>query len=1353
MAQILGGGPPVNDAERAAIKHLRDHGPHEWLVLHNVEFPIHGVSREIDLVVVTGHSVALGEVKGFRGKIRVAGRRWFPTNGAPFGSPVRTLRGHARSVKGLLERAKPALSRVYVDHLVVLTASNAVLEDPNNLADADANDVTSLAQLIPTLDDVSRVRTGMVRDLQPYGDQIIQALTGSVKYPTGPQRFGNWEVSQRLGGTEEVTEYRAKNPSVPTSETVLLRVYRADPFQPEDVRASERLAIANAYEVLATMPRSPYIVGQREFFPIEDESRFVLVLDDVGGESLQLLLDDPRRPLGGDTKLRIIHDILRGLRHAHGHRVLHRALSPAAVLVSGGGKAVLTGFDHARPEAPRDHTVVDRLADVLDPAYVAPECQDHPQGLGRASDVYAAGMLSFRILTGELPFTSSTDQATRRSELPAEVMEAAGVPAEVATLLQRMCALDPARRPSAADAAETLRRVTGAGGGEWRGDDSTPSGVDYRNLSADHQLTRKYTVRRQLGSGRFGTVYLVYDNLAAEDRAIKLVLRDRESWTERARQEYQVLLGLEPHPNVVRAENADYLPDGTPYLVFEYLDGKDVAEVVQERQLGAADALKLGIDIARGLVFLHGNGVFHCDVKPRNLMWTDQGGKIVDFNVAVTADSSMSRAGGTSRYAPPDMRIAGPPSAEVLTDRDVYGLALTLYQLVTGGDWPFQSSYPAAGEEPAPPSEHSGRGLLSEDLTTTLVKALSPLRGDRYASSAELLAALESVDAVHAPPPQITTPPSPLPPDDTNPFVAHLQSLYSQSPLSNAGTRGEDPYGLYVPTFLDTRLEPAVFAGQHRLVVVTGNAGDGKTAFLEHLVSTAREKHGIEDERLSANGAEVRLRSGLRLRTNHDGSQDEGEKANDEVLRDFFAPFAGDSPEVDGQETRLIAINEGRLVDFLTSHEGRFAWLAERIRAGLAGEPDADGVAVVNLNRRSVVADVEGVGGDHEAIFDRMLRRMTHERFWEACNSCALVSQCYAPHNARTLAHPSAGPQVTRRLKQLYELVHLRGHHHITVRDLRSALAFMLTSGRNCSQIRELYRGDSTEAIVQSFYFNSWLGPAQPQDRLLALLQDVDVAQAPDPALDRQLDYVGPEAGAAMMTVDQRDDYDSQLLSAQFDRLARGSVPGTVQVDEHRRYLASARRRFYFECVDDERARRLLTYRSAGRFREFLGAGDQVGRHCAEVVQAINRGEGLVDPTRLGDYLALQVRQVPRGTIRSYRLFPAEAFRLEVRSPAPSPYLEEQPLGLVLTYHTESGQRVELEIRLDLFELLERLRAGYIPGVADQQGLYLGLAIFKNELAAAPYQQILLTTGNGDLHRVTREGDGRLRMHAEEGDR
>ncbi|MGP4097184.1 methylation-associated defense system protein kinase MAD6 [Nonomuraea sp. KM90] len=1357
MAQILGGGPPVNEAERQAIAYFRDHAPDYWLVLHNIELPVRGGVYEVDLAVVTDHALCLIDVKGVRGRVEVIGGKWYPSRRASYGSPVAKLRGHAKALKGVLERADPALSRVFVDAVVLLTADDAQLIDTNNRPEADANHTATLLDVVRMLQDVSRVRTGFVRDIRPYSEKLVTALTGSVQHPTGPQRFGNWEVVERLGGTDEVTEYRAVNATTRSGDKVRLRVYRADPFLPEAQRAAERLAIANAYEVLTQMPPHECVVGRRDFFAIEDESQFVLVLEDVPGKALRVFPVNHRSALTADAKLRVIGDLLRGLAHAHAYRVIHRALSPDAVLVTGASKALLTGFDYARPEAPRDHTVVNRLAEILDPVYVAPECQERAQAMNRASDVYSAGIIAYQLLTGELPFVSTADQWERGSVLPPEPMANAGLPEPIVELLQKMCARAPSARPSAADAHKALTLARrGRLPSQDSGSNGTPSGgvssaaggaglaPDYDNLPDGYQLTSQYTVQRKLGKGTFGAVYQVFDNLAGTDQAIKIVIRDRDSVVERLRQEYQVLRGLS-HPNVVKVEGASYLDGGTyPYLIFEYLDGQEVGTLIKGRPLGPADAVKLAADVARGLVYLHEQGVYHCDIKPRNLMRTDNGCKIIDFNVAVTAGSSLSKAGGTTPYAPPD-RPVGPPSTADLVDRDIYSLGVTFYEVLTGL-WPFASRGGAdIGETPTDPTTLHGLTDLAPELAAAAMKAIAPLRGARFTSAAEFLAALEAIgENVHRRLPLLVPDPRPRPSAHSiNPFVDHLKSLYSQSTSSNAGTRSQGAYDLYVATQLDTRLIPDVLAGRYRLVVITGNAGDGKTAFLDNLIKKAEKSGGVRGEPRD-NGVDIRLLDGRWLRTNHDGSQDEGETANDEVLLNFFAAFAGDSEEFpDSGETRLIAINEGRLVDFIATHEKAFGRLGQAVRDGLKGDLARDGVAVVNLNQRSVVAVTDEQYGS--SIFDRMLARMTDKQFWAECESCELVKTCYAPHNARTLAHPSAGPKVVARLRELYTLTHLQGKLHITIRDLRSTLAYTLTSGRDCAEIHDLYRAGTPEEILSGFYFNSWRGASDTEDRLLTLLREVDVARVPDPALDRRLDYVGPDAGQAVMTVDQRGSYDVELLNALFSRLSRSTTAGARRPSAHMSYLASARRRFFFECVDDLRSERMLPYRSAGRFLSLLENPAQVAVHLPELVAAINRGEGLSDPRQLGDDLALQIRKVVGGTIRSYRLFRASTLSLSAYGATGSPYLEQQPDGLVLRFE-DGDHSAELRIQLDLFELLHRLQGGYLPGVAEQQGLYLGLTIFKNQLSATPYQEVVLTTGGQDLRKVSRESSNRLVM-------
>jgi serine/threonine protein kinase len=1372
MARILPGGTPANESERQVIRRLRDDAPSSWVVIPAVEIRRGDRLWDIDLVVIVPHAVYLIDVKGTRGRIEVAGKMWHPDGRGSYISPLSKLRAHARAVKGMIAsghvRARqPDLARVWVEPLVALTARDAVLDDP---AGKDSSQTTTLADLIDVLGDTSRVQRGA-----PAGDPVpvqpvLDAVGVLVKPRGGPLRFGSWEVCERLGGDDGVQEFRAKNAYAPAaSGTVLLRVYEADVYLSDAGLQAQRLRLGNAFEALSGIPQHANVVRAFTFFPDDDESRFVLVLDDPRATALRVHLNRPQLALTADARMRVMRGVLLGLAHVHRYGVLHRALSPSTVLIAENGRPMLTGFDVAKTTEARAHTVADLVLTTTDPAYVAPECQANPAAASPASDVYSAGVMFAEMFLGAPPFSSATEQHEVRSVLPVLELRDAGATSEVAAWLQGLCMADPAARPSAIDAVRALdallqRGPAGRGGPLSKAGAAGPAARDtgfYLNLPADHELTPKYIVRKRLGRpGTFGVAYRVFDTLEQVDKAIKLVFRDRESVTERLRHEFQILLRLPAHPNLVRVLHADFLPGAgspIPYLVFEYVEGQDVREMIDRRLLGPADALRLGLDVARGLAHLHHNDVFHCDIKPSNLLWTDEATRLLDFNIAVSGDSTLTSTGGSPRYMPPDGGSATRPTRADLVDRDVFAAAVTLYEAMTG-QYPWKAGSPPPGVAAADPRNLPGMSDLAPDLVATLLQAIAPRRSDRFRSAELFLERLALIRDVRLVPQPVLAASRPrrLPgqatagddvPPNTNPFVTYLQTLYSQSRRSNRGTRGLDqgPVRVYVPTALDHFLTRDVLDGVYRLVVITGNAGDGKTAFLEHLEGQAAEHHQAAFEEPRANGAAFTV-AGRRFVLNHDGSQDEEAKDNSSVLTEFFAPYAGpDALAWPGDQTRVIAINEGRLIDFLATRRPEFPALDDTIRAGLAGRLTPAGVAVVNLNARSVVAaSPERAGPEDAAILDRTLRRMVQEEFWQACRSCDLAAACYAHHNARTFGHPTAGPRIAGRLRTLYELVALRGRLHITVRDLRSALAFMLTSGRDCAEIHELYKRDDAGLVLDGFYFSSWMGGDPQADRLLAALREVDIGGVANPQLDRRLDYAGPVDGQALVAVDGRGRHDRVLLEGLFQQLPRGA-PSAHDAQMHRRYLNTARRRFFFESIDEDRWPRMLPYRSAHKFLELLSS-PQAAAALGDVLAAINRGEGLANPGRLGDALALRVRDVPGGTIRSYRLFPSGRFTLAAAAASSSPYVESKPEALVLRYAAPDGQEASLDIRLDLFELLQNLARGHQPGIEDRQGQLLSLAVFKNILGSVPYQEILLTETGHDLHRITREKDGRLRM-------
>jgi serine/threonine protein kinase len=1366
MAQITAIGQPTNDAERQAIGCLRDRLPADYRVIHNFELKQGSQWFEIDIVVIAPHAVYVVDTKGTQGTIHVATGKWHPEGRAPYDSPLPKLRHHAKVLKGMIEGVPPhpERHRLWVEAVVILTAPGAFLNDPQG---KDRDSVVALQGCEKYFADPSRLGTQFKpASTVPFAGHILQLITGGGRPVKGLPLLQSWQCVERLASTDVYVEYRAQN-AVVSGKSVLVRVYSADPYLPANEREAQKKRIGNAYEALQKLPPHLGIPTGRDFFPTQDGDGYVLVTDDVPGASLRVKLKKTNEPLTIDQKLRIIRDALGALAHCHAHEVIHRAISPATIILGPDGQTRLTDFDFARPGAPREQTVAEELLTQLDDAYLAPEVFIDPIKSSPASDVYAAGVTIYELLTGEKPWKSATEAFTAKYIFPQPVSKLVpGFPDGFDAWLQSLCAEKAFDRPKAREALEELEQLLNPPApGPQLAAEPEPEEVplDVKNLQPGTVLDEKYSVERFLGKGSFGVAYKVIDTLGDVPRAIKIITDDRVSVVARMKQEYRTLLRVPDHPRIVKVVDARVLnPGGYPFMVFEYVEGTDIKVLIAERRISLPDAVSMAVQAAEGLAHLHASRVTHGDIKPGNLLWTSEGVKILDFNVSVLAGDPNAKGGGTKRYLPPDLDLTVPENEADRLDRDIYALGITLYEAVTG-QYPWaEMKCPPPNTPARDPRELGGFDDLAQKLVEVMLKSIAPKRIDRFTTAAELLNVLRAVTILRQPNPekekalsteslkQLADAGAPAP--NTNPFVNYLLTLYSQSQRSNAGTRGLDGMGrkIYVETELDRTLRPAVLKGEFRLVVISGNAGDGKTAFIQQVETDAKRLGATLTPMTTGNGASFTL-NGRDFLSNYDGSQDEGEKINDDVLTQFFAPFEGNDPaKWPKDKTRLIAINEGRLVDFLEQNGKKYPCLKSLLARGFkTGQPE-DGVAVVNLNLRSVVAG----GKEFAPIMVRLLQRLVDAKFWTPCASCDLRNRCYVYHNALTFQDSATGAQAMERLTTLYQLTTLRSKLHITLRDLRSALAYMLVGTRNCAQIHDFYNtGDRNQSqILNGFYFNSWMGGTEKPstDRLVRLLREADIGISCDAKLDRGFDFRPPDPAPALTEFEGRGKYDRALLKEIHANLPKdiASQKGTARFQRHRDYVTTIRRLHFFECRDAS-WKSLLPYKAAARMLELIQGKEDPKAAAKEVIKAINRGEGIFDTNRLTGKLALQVRQVDGGTMRSYRVFPAEKFTLTTQTLAEgSPFLENAPNALVLRYDGGKGFQTppELIINLDVFEMLQRLNQGYRPNVDEIHGYYLSLNVFKNVLMSAPYQEVLLTPTGHHFYSVRRANDGSLEM-------
>ncbi|QQQ75826.1 protein kinase [Saccharothrix sp. 6-C] len=247
-----------------------------------------------------------------------------------------------------------------------------------------------------------------------------------------------------------------------------------------------------------------------------------------------------------------------------------------------------------------------------------------------------------------------------------------------------------------------------------------------------------------LGQGGFATVYRARQVQLNREVAVKIDNRVLQTERDRRRflREAHAAARLSGHPHVVSVHDANFTPQGTPYLVMELCTGGSLADVVQrDGPLPAARVRELGVQLADALAAAHAEGVLHRDIKPGNILLDRYGTvKLADFGLAALLDaegsSTVTRDALSPSYAPPEAFAMAQPTPAA----DVYSLAATLYDLLAGKPprpvpWPVESF------------DHLGQVLRSpvpwvpgvpQGLHEALVRALEPEVGRRTATAAQL---------------------------------------------------------------------------------------------------------------------------------------------------------------------------------------------------------------------------------------------------------------------------------------------------------------------------------------------------------------------------------------------------------------------------------------------------------------------------------------------------------------------------------------------------------------------------------------------------------------------------------------
>ncbi len=1346
-------GEVVNESEALAIDRLKRNlqstaAPNgqspedEWILLTNLAFSVthQFQSDDIDIIAIGPPGVRVIEVKHWS-------IGWYDSHVDLIAKEADKLTFKARKIGTTLRRVAADLPRV--DGTILLTRQPSKVRKIVERGTVRGVSLYSLNQWKNAVgfEEPQVLTPNQVRSLaKAIEPKSAVRLEGSLRRLAG-------YINLELQTPKDERFHRIYRGSHPTRrDKVILHLYDLSAIDEGKAEARARRE-AEALQRLQLYPWAPRILDSFQDAPAYAGEMYFFTIADPAAPTLKIRADDD--DWSPSARVLFAREAIHALDELHNagdadDALVHRNLTPQTILVRYDNTPIFTGFDRTR--IPSDISVASSNSPVdKTQAWTAPEVIS--QGLGAAdqrSDIYS---LCF-CLSG-LFADLTDDDSTRAFEILASGQDS-----------------QPEQRSRLAELERSIS--------ELLGDSVAPPPAPPARFWTEDQIVpfhgRDYRIVSRLGSGGIGTAFKVVELERSSQEElgtyVAKIVHDGDTG-KRVLKSYSLVRshlgrqdGLSPIFEVAREWQENQFVsllgwvDGTPLSEFTGvfpLLAEDLDEPTPESL-----AVRWLTNLCEALDVLHRNGLTHGDVSPRNMIVSGSNIVLTDYDFVARLDDPESAA-GTLSYCSPERQQKKPSTA---TD-DLFALAASFFHVLFEKE-PFRFGGELAKD----------RGLNWDDVDHSvfpivagvLERATHKDQAQRFASAAEMLQALSSSSRQREDEPQDSQTDRPKGglesssgkgEDASNAATEPIESLptgvevvgalseqrvdwlksllqsYPGSRWGNSETRGLDTEfasNTYVPTTLEESLLEAIRTASVRLVILCGNAGDGKTALLQHLAL----KLGLGRHRSVDRILEGRVQNGYRVRMNLDGSAAWKGKSADELLDGFLAPFQDGTPR--DNIVHLLAINDGRLLEWVEGIEGRLdvetkltQTLYELIQ-GNTVEQDPQ-IRFISLNQRSLVGGITPEGTDIDTEFlERLLDHLygggEAQYIWSSCPSCSAKERCHVFQAARVFG-PGSLPWATsvdvrqrarKRLFEALQAVHLRGETHITVRELRAALVYVLFGVHYCD---EYHSGEFIDEQGPLPYWDRAFAADSParQGEVLRELARFDPALESHPQIDRY------------------------LLSQSVIDSSR-STPRYPELP-----LESARRRAFFEWTDED-LRQVL--RSIEEPSQALNLAR--GSHIVEFrrIPLIRDANQLADITRrLCDGVSkledLPPRAFKRSGVVPLRITPRtptetafwvekplENFRIEAVLPPETKGIERLHRQVALIYRYRDGNEERLLLGAELFHLLLELAEGYQLGDVSTDDTFAHLSIFVQRLVREDERELLAWNPMQDekLYRV-----------------
>lgn len=1256
MAKLHKLGDYEGPGEKMTAERLAMMLPDNWIVIPGRKLPER--REDLDLIVVGENVVFVIEEKHWGPTVVVGDQTWkvVKRDGRTDErvNPLNAAASKARKVAGWFKGSIPGYKSVggfSVQGIVILSYENMDLRTRLNQLPIEVMELEESAALLEALDlEASKHTEGFPQ----YRDSVIQLLL-DAETSTGEERqIGPYRVRAELSVEPGVRTFEGEH--VESGDVVWLKAFELNHW--EKLGKDSESLVNHELRVLQNeqLKDAARVWTYSQPFEFDRRNWYVVPMNKPRDAiSIATLNSDDSRHFYKNSARSIIRDAFAALATLHEAGVVHRALTPERVWICKGLRVKFNDLNLSHVDG------LETISNWDTSATVSPYAdEDALRGIAfstKESDVYALAFVLAEWLSG----TPIMDKSGIVSFLQSQPQEK-----HYEVLLQALNDdPSPEQRPNAKQIVSLLQLSDKEPEAQLAPDSSNSA-----KPNSDPKSVAGFEVLEKLGSGAVGSTYRV--SFDGDDCVLKVPHDiDKFKFIEREAEVAKALEHVEGVTSVIEKSKAPQ----PGFLLLSFAPGETLNKFSARPDFSISQARVIAKNALEVIGKVHESGYLHGDLSPRNIIVDeDLRVRLIDFGLGRQALERMD-APGTPLIAPPE--LLDKSRAEYTAVSELYSFAVAMV-------WSILNRSPYVGPEnnlsardstvvELSPEEKAQWGDESSSFISALLSVCNPNPSARPQSAAEFIDLLHRTNE---------RPVEELPSNlerKVNPFVDNLRGLYIQSSAGAPNSLGlgtEFAYQTYVPTRLDEKLLPEVLGKKAKIVFLTGNPGDGKTSFLQMLESKLKDSGALKQELGigdDASGWKYKHESHTFLAI-YDASEGWAGQSADEIVAQSLRAA------LDSDVTALLAINDGRLLQFFVEYEEEFPDLAEQVMEFFEGESTSlPGFVIVDLKTRGVV------DANQSGLAATMLRELTDDSNWSICQQCRFETACPINRNRKALAGGSGDAVLS-----LLRISHLRRLKRRTLRQIRSTVGWLLTGDKSCSDVENIVLENRTD----EFNLDRLIFEGPTEDNLIKEWRDLDPGTIIAPEMAR---FVGSRAEQAAIT-SRRDAY----------------------VDFMRRA---------FLKIDTAQGVSSDVWQKYRHLDVFSNALEGMGlvEFKRSILRGLSRLQGLAGYN--DDGLAFQVT-ASKSNWGIVSVIPEEEFTLKIPK-LDSKYVEAVADGVELTH-----SRGALEIHLDMAELILRASDGMVLGSTQNPDELSEISSFISKLRQAKASEIEIVRPSGAIARV-----------------